>query len=272
MPLTPRAGFTLIDVLVAMVLFGIVGTLATRTVLGLERTLRGARDRAGIEHAFESAFTFLSSELAEAGPGDLLVTAPESLTYRSIRSSGVACLIGPAEIRLLADRLAGWRQVQAGRDSLMLYTGSDTLSNLGRGWRALPVLAVGGASCGGRGATSIQTVLDTASMILPAAPGALVPVRTYEVMQVRLYRSTGGWWVGVRSVSTGEGIQPMAGPFENPGSGFVYLDSTRNPTPSPAAVRSLRLTLSSRGTGWSGDAGAYGESATLSVEPRNLQP
>ena len=271
MPLTPRSGFTLVDTLIAMVLFGIIGTVATRTVLGMERTLRGARDRAATERAFESALMFFSSELSDAGPGDLLVTAPDSLTYRAVRASGLACRVGTSEIRLLADRFSVPRRLQAGRDSLLLHGNSDTLSSHGRGWLAVPILSVGSATCDGRAAISVGTVLDTAVWARPATPDALVPVRSFEVMQVRLYQSLGGWWIGARSVSTGETIQPLAGPFENPGSGFAYLDSTHSSTPTAEAVRSLRLTLSSRGAGWNGASGTYQDSATLSLEPRNLQ-
>jgi hypothetical protein len=182
----------------------------------------------------------------------------------------LACLVGPSEIRLLADRLDVPRRIQPGRDSLLLHADADTLSSHGRSWRALSVLSVGDATCDGRTAISIGTVLDT-STLNPPAPGALVPVRVFEVMQVRLYRSLNAWWIGARSVSTGEAIQPLAGPFEIAGSGFSYLDSAGGSTSMPEAIRGLRLTLSSRGVGWNGEGGIHEDSATLIVEPRNLR-
>jgi prepilin-type N-terminal cleavage/methylation domain-containing protein len=272
MPLTRPRGFTLVDVLVAMVLFGIIGMAATRTLLSLERTLRGVRERASLDRAFDAALTFVASELSDVGPGDLLVTTHDSLTYRALRATGLACLVRPGEIRLLADRLSGSRRPDPGRDSLLLYAEADTTSAHGLGWIAVPIRSVGSGSCNGRAAVTLGTALDTVGLMLQDSVPQLLPVRTFETMQLRLYRSLGAWWLGARSVSTGEAIQPLAGPFDTTGSGFAFYDSAGGPAALPAAVSGIDLRLSGRALGWNGQASEHVDSAGISLEPRNLHP
>ena len=50
MPVTRRRGFTLVELLVALALFGVVGALLVRTSLGLTRALRLLQARATAVH------------------------------------------------------------------------------------------------------------------------------------------------------------------------------------------------------------------------------
>jgi hypothetical protein len=70
------------------------------------------------------------------------------------------------------------------------------------------------------------------------------PVRIYEVMQLKLYRSEGKSWLGARSVSSGEAIQPVVGPLRD-GDGFLleYLSSGGVATTDRRSIQSIRLTL-----------------------------
>jgi hypothetical protein len=44
-------------------------------------------------------------------------------------------------------------------------------------------------------------------------------------MQIKLYQSQGNYWLGARSVSAGEVIQPVLGPLDNNGLSFAFRDS-----------------------------------------------
>jgi hypothetical protein len=70
------------------------------------------------------------------------------------------------------------------------------------------------------------------------------PLRIYEIMELRLYRSDGESWLGARSVSSGENIQPMLGPLM-PVNGLQleYLDGLGGPTSDVTAVKSVRITV-----------------------------
>jgi hypothetical protein len=70
------------------------------------------------------------------------------------------------------------------------------------------------------------------------------PLRIFEIMQLKLSQSQGESWLGARSVSGGEVMQPMLGPLAN-ANGFelTYLDGQGAPTANPRAVKSIRFTV-----------------------------
>ena len=63
---------------------------------------------------------------------------------------------------------------------------------------------------------------------------------------LKLYQSTGQWWLGLRSVSTGEAIQPLAGPLTEDGLRFEFLDLLGQPTTDRTSVRSIHLEVQGR--------------------------
>jgi hypothetical protein len=63
-------------------------------------------------------------------------------------------------------------------------------------------------------------------------------------MELRLYRSEGRSWLGMRSVSSNESIQPLAGPLrDGDGLQLEYLDAAGGVTSVRSDVRSIRLWL-----------------------------
>jgi hypothetical protein len=69
------------------------------------------------------------------------------------------------------------------------------------------------------------------------------PILLSEVMEIRGYESGGEWWIGVRSVSAGEVVQPAHGPIMANGLRIVGLDSAGAVTAIPARVSHLLLVL-----------------------------
>lgn len=268
-----RRGLSQVDLLVGLILLAIIGSAAARSALAAERTARAANAKTAAQAALDGGVWFLSRELEELGRDtgvtDLLSQSPESLTYRALRGVGLACQVSVGAVDLQLGSLAAPRQPQAGRDSLLLLALDDSS---GRAlWIPAPVLAVGGTACGGQPALRLSTLLDTSRFSLSRLP-RLVPVRLYEIMQARLYPSSGKTWLGVRSVSAGEIIQPLAGPFGPGSSGFTPLDSVGGASTVVGSTRSLRLQLTAPWTGWPGSSAAPIDSAELTLAPRNLLP
>jgi len=141
-----------------------------------------------------------------------------------------------------AGRFFGYRSPQPGRDSLLLFQEGREESPGDDRWLRLPILSVTTGSCSGIPAIVFNTILDT-TRFPPATFSPLAPVRTYEVMQIKLYSSMGDYWLGGRSVSGGETIQPIIGPLTSSGLGLVYLDSSRMPAITPNDVRSIEFNL-----------------------------
>lgn len=263
-----RRGFTLPELLVGLVLLSMLGAILIQTGLATERSTRLARAAAQLERSFDTALDFLDSELADVGTDtsatDFLRLGTDSLTWRATRGVGLACQLSATEVRVLDVQWVGSRVPQAGRDSLMLYTGSDSSRSDPVTWIALPVLGVSATNCAGAPALRLQTWLDTTLVPLNRLP-ALVPVRVFEVMQARLYSSLGAWWFGARSVSAGEAIQPVAGPLAPGGLRFTYFDSIMQPAASAALVRAVSVIVR-------GSVAGRRDSAGASWAPSNLVP
>jgi len=268
MPMTRRAGFTLIEVLVGLVILSLLGGIMVRLGLSTERSVRLAQAAALQERSFDTALDFLETELADAGTdaagSDLIRLGPDSLTWRATRGVGLACHVGPDEVRMLQGQWSGPRLPQAGRDSLLLYVGPDALRSDSVTWLALPIVGVSAGACSGVPALTLRTVLDTTEAS-PAWLPRLVPVRVFEVMQARLYSSLGTWWFGARSVSAGEVTQPVAGPLAARGLQFTFLDSAGQAASAPARVRAVSVVL--RGT-----AAGHPDSSVATLAPTNLAP
>ena len=261
MSLKPR-GVSLPELLVALVLLGLIGAALTRSIVLQQRAFGSALEREAASRTIGQASAWLGSEFLELGrgrsPSDLVALAAESLSYRAYRSAGVACQVATDQVLIRRDRLSSWRAPQPGRDSLVLFVAPDS-APMGGDWRVYPISSVGITVCEGTQAFRIGTVL-----VPPAgASVSQVPVRTFETMQVRLYRSMGEWWLGARSASGGEGLQPVTGPLAVGGLEMTYLDSAGSPTAVPASVRALQVLLVS--------GGGRSDSVRLFLAPRNLQ-
>ena len=265
-----RRGFTLVELMVALGLGLVVTGLLHRQLLHGLRASRAQLERMAMQDNVRLAALVLTGELGavghdeitpEAGAAlglpaelrsDLRVLQPGAVTYLAARGAGSACgtIAGPpAEV--LVDQ-AGWRSYRAPRatDSLLVFVESDPATAADDGWIHLPVVSAAGATCPtGEPALAIRVdiraplPLDVASRVTAGSP-----VRLAEVMQARYYASGGKSWLGLRSVSTGEAITPVAGPLADStarvrGLTLRYLDATDAPTSDPASVRAIEVAL-----------------------------
>lgn len=244
---------TLPELLVALVLSGIIGTTLLRFSVQLGHSTTKLQARALAATALDQGLTFLSAEVGEAAPGDISAIAGDAISYRGYRGSGLACAVTATRVSFTPER-GGGRSPQPGRDSLLLLLTDE-------GWSALPIVSVQAATCDGAAALAIETLIDPVT--LAKVDSALaVPVRIFETMQARLYQSSGDWWLGARSLSGGEAVQPLAGPFAaNPG-GWEFRDHTGAVTTDPAAVARFIFRLAS----------PEHDSAVVLLQPVSLRP
>lgn len=249
-----RRGVTLVELTIGLVLSGLIGTVVVRATLHLGRAVGVIQQRAASATALDQGLMYLGAELSEVGPGDVRRAGADSISYRGYRAAGLACRVTASAVDVVLQGRTGARGIQAGRDTLLLYRGgADSIA-----WMPLPVLATAGGLCAGEPALRITTMIDSTTLaVVSTMP--LVPVRFFEMMQARLYRSADQWWLGARSESAGELVQPLAGPFD-PGGGWSYRDSLDASTSAASAIRRMTLRLSARDT------------ALLLVFPPNLRP
>ncbi len=174
----------------------------------------------------------------------------------------------PGLLRISRNAFFAYRDPQPGRDSALLYlSGMPTPAD--SGWIAAGISAVTGSSTCGAGEPAI-------SLTLPAAIGTIpggTPVRIYEPMELAAYQSDGQWWLGMRSLSSGEAIQPVFGPLAaTEGFRLVYTDAAQVATVIPGLVKSITVTIRGSGTNdGNSPAGPLTEALTTQITLKNAQ-
>ena len=272
MSLTQR-GFTLVELLVAAVVCGVLAVLTGGLVVASAARLRDRSERMAMEQSLRVSLGAAAAMLeplgadSAAGP-DLSQTGPGGFVARSLRATGVLCAAAPT---LLHIRAGGhwWRAVRglvAGRDSLLIATlgGADR-------WIAAPLLGApaSGACPDGSAAFLFPTALSPAAA---AQVGAGSPLRVFEPVELRIYGSGGANWIGLRQLQTGEAIQPLAGPFRAAGLDLAYTDWSAAPA-SGSLIAQVTLvvrglTLRDGGVGIAGPRGGHADSAIMAVSLR----
>jgi prepilin-type N-terminal cleavage/methylation domain-containing protein len=265
-----RRGFTLVELSVAMMLGLTVGGIVHRMLLHGQRLARAQAERMALQENVRVAALVLAGELGGIGAdeitpeasaalgypagvrSDLLLIESGAITYLAGRGAGRVCGVAPGLPPEIMIAESSWESLRAPRatDSLLVFVESDPTTGSDDAWIHLGIVSVGAGSCPG-GEVGIAVGVATAAPLDPAAlarvtPGS--PARLAEVMQMRYYRSGGKSWFGMRSVSTGEAITPVAGPLADSTAGvrgltLVYRDAADALTSNPAAVRAVEIAL-----------------------------
>ena len=271
---THRGGASLLELLVALVLFGIVGTA---TLKALDRQ---ARLHSGIQAILEAraqhaaAHEAVAVELrgASSASGDIGPLSDTSVVFRLPIGGGVACAITSGIIDLAPDSVttgqafARFRTApQAGDTAWLLDEGATDVSS-DDAWIALHLTAVTRSVGNCAASALVDPVLDagrpswrlTYAGTVPAtlAPGATV--RLTRMARFALYRSGTESWLGFteRNPATGAWvtIQPVSGPYlpfnaTSPAASGMALsgrDSSGTPTMLAAQGSPAALSLATR--------------------------
>lgn len=256
------AGFTAIEMLVALIISAIAMTVLAR-VAGTERQVLGAvSDRTDGRAELDVAAGGLPLDLRALGdPLDLRASEARdsAVEFRQTISSAIVCdtLAGMTRFAPADDdpRFGGsLRQPEAGDTAWVL---DSTLA-----WRPMAIASVSSASgsaCGAGGPVLTAAALVESRTAVRLAGGAVVPpgsvVRVTRPFRYSFYRSSDhAWYLGARDWNTTTArfntIQPVAGPFLQPaegGVGLTYMDSTGAALPTPLSdarrVVAVKLTL-----------------------------
>jgi type II secretory pathway pseudopilin PulG len=220
-----RRGLGLVELMVGLALLGIVGALVARIVAVTTRSAVRVRERSARSATLRSAALAVAREVRGLGPGEVRIAA-DTLRYRARRGDGVACVISGAGVSLGRAGFRGWRQPQAGRDSLAVLD-RDTGT-----WHVGAIAAVSAGTCPDGAAAIVVAGGTTWSGPVPA------PVRVLEWVELRAYQSGGSWWLGARSLRPTDAIQPLAGPIAPRGAAFA-----RVPLGAADTVLEARITV-----------------------------
>ena len=249
--MSQRRGFTLVEVLLALVIMGVVSGAIYRLLNTNQRLALAQAEQVSLQSNVRTGSLIVPSELRElntwqgggADRNDVIVAQPNNVTYRAGRGLGFLCqnaAAGATQLILAQSNWTGLRAPDAARDDLHLFIDGDPYDDNDDSWSQLNLTGVAaGNACGG--AQPLSWTLTVPA--IPAAVPANTPVRLFEVMQLQLYADAAGeWWLGARSVVDAAPV-PMLGPLTNNGFVLQYLDSTGVATADLTAINSVRLTV-----------------------------
>lgn len=264
-----RQGFTLVELMIALLLMTLVGSVIFKLLTSTQRVSTAQTERMLLQSSIRTGALVVPAELRElststGGQTDLIQIAADSLTYRAARGVGFTCAVTATQIKILNTTVLPFnalRDITPGRDSLLLYVERDPATAADDAWIRLPISSVASTTCGSEPAIAVNTPdfinsLPDSQLVSVVVGG---PVRTFEVMRLKSYASGGQQWVGAVSVSGGDAVQPILGPITPAGFQLAYLTGDGTVTNVPAAVRVIRIQvigLTERAVAQGGTSGA----------------
>jgi len=274
-------GFTMIEVLVALVLLGIVSAALYRVLANNQRLYMAQTQRIDLSQNIRAASTILPAEFREldAFEGDITAMSATSISLRAMRWLGFACNTPPLGGALGAVSIIirggapgqplffGSRGIDNSKDQLLIYYDGDKNSRLDDFWATGTITAApNGQNCDD--GTNGQRLLVNLNLLGlgPNLPGGIplgAPVRGWEPVTYALYRAAGdtSWYVGFQPA--GQAMQPLIGPvLAGNGLQFQYYDANGAVTAIRAQVARIDVTVRARTTG-AVRAGGQAAAATM---------
>lgn len=261
-----RGGFTLVELMIGMVFTMAVSAVAYRLLLVSGRVSRAQVEYSAMQDNIRAGALIVASELRELGfdsipalaglgappaaSSDILLGQPGRIRYRAMRGLGFTCLAPAAtELRLQTATYLAPRWPEAGIDSVSIFVEGDPSVAEDDAWIRAAVTGQANSSCGdGTPAVALTLAHPDAALGTAALQRTSIgaPVRIFEVMEIQYYRSEGRSWLGMRSVSRGEIIQPLLGPLADSAAGrrgftLAYLDENDVSTAAMSDVRSITI-------------------------------
>jgi prepilin-type N-terminal cleavage/methylation domain-containing protein len=263
-------GVTLVELIVALALFGIVAAIMLGALRGQQRFHTGFLEIIDTRRATHQAGALLYGAMRGASNADLYAISDSSVAFRASIGTGFICSIDTSRsiISLPGRRTARTAALSAllstprPGDSVLVFDPGTALGDIDDGWHA-HVLTSNPApgTCPARPFGLASDAGERAGIVLAIAPalGANVgigsPVRFFRPATYSLYPSTGASWMLGYSLCTAGACtvrQPLSGPylpFASGGSGglvFQFHDAGGVPTADPALVVRIGVTARAR--------------------------
>lgn len=272
-----RRGFTMVELLVALVLLGLVSAALYRVLVNNQRLYTAQTQRIDLSQNIRAAANILPAEFRQldasdaAAASDIVAMSADSITIHALRWTSFVCvapvLNGAGAGRQMVIRgtqpgdpmFFGSRGVQLGVDSMMVYLDGNQTTRLDDYYVPAKITGVtpaGAALCPaipGAGATAGTTVSWDGNFYVPASNVANAipvgaPVWGFERVTYKLFQAGDGlWYIGYRPwLPAGTAMQPIIGPVLPNGLTFSYFDSTGAATALRTRVARIDITVRAR--------------------------
>jgi len=266
MPLLARRGFTLVELLVALTLLGIVSTAIYKVLVNNQRLYLAQTQTIDLNQNLRAAAAILPAELREldAVDGDITFMGPDSIRIRAMRQLAFVCAtpqlaigLGQIVVTIRTTPIYGNRQTFSRGDSILVYWEGNPQTRNDDQWlnaqlQGDPVAGVcpdSGVPPSPAYVLSLQPQwINDPSLNKPGAILNGSPVRGFDKVVYRSYQSSdGSWYLGQRNATAGTAIQPVVGPLIGPnGLTFTYYDAGGAQTNVPTQVAQIEIVLRAR--------------------------
>lgn len=237
-----QSGFTLVELMVALVIAGILVGVVFQFLLGQTRFARMQSAREEVQQNARVALDVISSDLRAIGPQGIIAGSANSISYRAPRAWGVICGYSGGSLAVIFPGPAA-PMLKAGSDSLAVGTSFHQVSDVtGDGSAATTACNTGVTP------NPLVAAAEGRARLYNLPAGAPTYQRgqdayVYDRLTYDIGTSLGvpGTWI---RRNPGSGAQPLAGPL--PASGglvFVYTDANGATTVDVDAVRRIKVTV-----------------------------
>lgn len=259
-----RAGFTLSEILVTLVIMSVVLGTLMRVIVRQQQFYRSTSDITDTRSQIRQGAAVLPADLRGVSipGGDIIAASSSSVEFWATIGAGVVCqaaTTGATSLMLAPDTtLANGAQLTS-----FLYTpaAGDVIAVMHDGatqgtenWKKYTITAAPSrvSLCGvtsGFIAASDPNGISIGTQAMTAAVPSGAPVRVLRHVKYELYKSgtDGQWYLGYSECSTGTCTpQPVAGPFRpatadstTSGLTLTYLDANGQALASPVTLTSI---------------------------------
>ncbi len=267
-----RRGFTMVELLIALVLLGLVSAALYRVLVNNQRLYMAQTQRIDLSQNIRAAGSILPAEFREmsASEGDIITMSATSITIRAMRWLSFVCqipVLGGPSWNGLSMIIRGGSPGQMGfyggrpiknTDSLLVYWDGNQTTRLDDYWPIGGVVNAGAAVCPGLPAGQPGQLVNFNMSAAPVAfatanqAGAITvgaPVRGWERVTYSLWQSPtdGLWYLGIQPF--GQATQPLIGPLLTNGLTLQYYDVNGNVTAVRTQVARIDITVRARTVG-----------------------
>jgi type II secretory pathway pseudopilin PulG len=251
---------TLVELLVALVLTGLVAAAVLALLVLGQRAYRQQHAAAAVSATLRAAATMLPLELS--GLDTLVATEPAAVSFQAARTLAFLCALPRVSgsrrgsLTVGEEPRYGMRAPDSRRDSVLVYAQADPASDHDDYWVRADLVDVGGtATCpgGAAGVTLELAAISPRGGLLDVHAGAPV------------------WWLGARGRVKASGwstIQPVLGPLAPNGFRLSYIAASGAPAARSGEVSRIGIWLVARAPAGRG-AGPLQDSVWLEISLRN---
>ena len=257
MPLLRRRGFTLIELMVALVLLAIVAGGIYQVLVTNQQTYLAQTQRIDLQQNLRAGVTILPADFRELDPadGDILVMTATQIQIRAMRQLSFLCTppvlgggLGTTVSMTVRQTPFYGARVFDNSDSVLVFYEGNPGTRSDDTWIPAQLRNVTNPSPCADGTPGYQlTVMPTWVGGTFNVAGAITngsPVRGYHAITYQLYQgSDGKWYVGQQDNSAGGSLQPLIGPVASNGLQFTYYNAAGAITAVPTQVASIGITL-----------------------------